>query len=53
MLTLADKVLLMEQGAMRLYGEGDEVLTKIFGGSKVAPSSQSQTALSQQMLRVE
>jgi len=38
MLTLADKVLLMEQGAVRLYGERDEVLAKIFGGPKVVPS---------------
>lgn len=38
MLTLADKVLLMEQGAVRLYGERDEVLAKIIGGPKVVPS---------------
>jgi PrtD family type I secretion system ABC transporter len=38
MLTLADKVLLMEQGAVRLFGERDEVLAKIFGGPKVVPS---------------
>jgi len=38
MLTLADKVLLMEQGAVRLYGERDEVLAKIFSGPKVVPS---------------
>jgi len=38
MLTLADKVLLMEQGAVRLYGERDEVFAKIFGGPKVVPS---------------
>ena len=38
MLTLADKVLLMEQGAVRLYGEREEVLAKIFGGPKVVPS---------------
>ena len=35
MLTLADKVLLMEQGTVRLYGEREEVLAKIFGGPKV------------------
>ena len=34
MLTLADKVLLMEQGAVRLYGEREEVVAKIFGGPK-------------------
>ena len=38
MLTLADKVLLMEQGAVRLFGERDEVFAKIFGGPKVVPS---------------
>jgi ATP-binding cassette subfamily C protein RsaD len=38
MLTLADKVLLMEQGAVRLYGERDEVLAKIIGRPKVVPS---------------
>ena len=38
MLTLADKVLLMEQGTVRLYGEREEVLAKIFGGPKVVPS---------------
>ena len=37
MLTLADKVLLMEQGTVRLYGERDEVVAKIFGGPKVVP----------------
>jgi ATP-binding cassette subfamily C protein RsaD len=35
MLSVADKVLLMEQGAIRLYGERDEVLAKLFGGPKV------------------
>jgi ATP-binding cassette, subfamily C, type I secretion system permease/ATPase len=38
MLTLADKVLLMEQGAVRLYGEREEVVARIFGGPKVVPS---------------
>ena len=38
MLTLADKVLLMEQGVVRLYGERDAVLAQIFGGPKVVPS---------------
>ena len=38
MLTLADKVLLMEQGVVRLYGEREEVLARIFGGPKVVPS---------------
>jgi PrtD family type I secretion system ABC transporter len=47
MLTLADKVLLMEQGAVRLYGERDEVLGKIFGGPKVVPSPQPVTAVAQ------
>jgi ATP-binding cassette, subfamily C, type I secretion system permease/ATPase len=35
MLSVADKVLLMEQGVIRLYGERDEVLAKLFGGPKV------------------
>jgi ATP-binding cassette subfamily C protein RsaD len=35
MLSVADKVLLMEQGMVRLYGERDEVLAKIFSGPKV------------------
>ena len=38
MLSLADKVVLMEQGTVRLYGERDEVLARIFGGPKVVPS---------------
>lgn len=38
MLALADKILLMEQGAVRLYGEREEVMTRIFGGPKVVPS---------------
>jgi ABC-type protease/lipase transport system fused ATPase/permease subunit len=38
MLTLADKVLLMEQGAVRVYGEREEVLARLFGGPKVVPS---------------
>jgi PrtD family type I secretion system ABC transporter len=48
MLTLADKVLLMEQGTVRLYGEREEVLAKIFGGPKVVPSHpQAQAAVTQ------
>ena len=43
MLNLADKILLMEQGAVRLYGEREEVLAKIFGGPKVV-SAQSQSS---------
>jgi PrtD family type I secretion system ABC transporter len=35
MLTLADKVLVMDQGMVRLFGDRDEVLAKIFGGPKV------------------
>jgi PrtD family type I secretion system ABC transporter len=42
MLTLADKVLVMEQGVVRMYGERDEVLAKIFGGPKVVPSQPQQ-----------
>jgi ATP-binding cassette, subfamily C, type I secretion system permease/ATPase len=38
MLTLADKVLLIEQGTIRLYGERDEVMAKIFGGPRVVLS---------------
>jgi len=38
MLTLADKVLLIEQGTIRLYGERDEVMAKIFGVPRVVPS---------------
>jgi hypothetical protein len=37
----------MEQGAVRLYGERDEVLGKIFGGPKVVPSPQPVTAVAQ------
>jgi PrtD family type I secretion system ABC transporter len=40
MLTLADKVLVMDQGAIRLYGEREEVMAKIFGGPKVVPTPQ-------------
>jgi ABC-type protease/lipase transport system fused ATPase/permease subunit len=39
MLQLADKVLLMDNGAVRLYGERDEVMTQIFSGPKVVPTS--------------
>ncbi len=38
MLTLADKVLLIEQGTIRLYGERDEVMAKIVGGPRVVLS---------------
>jgi PrtD family type I secretion system ABC transporter len=48
MLTLADKVLLMEQGVVRLYGERDEVLAKIFGGPKVVPSQPQSQAVAAQ-----
>ena len=48
MLTLADKVLLMEQGAVRLYGERDEVLAKIFGGPKVVSSQPQPQAVATQ-----
>jgi ATP-binding cassette subfamily C protein RsaD len=34
MLNVADKVLLMEQGAVRIYGEREEVLARIFAGPK-------------------
>ena len=44
MLTLADKILLMEQGAVRLYGEREEVLAKIFGGPKVVPAQSQSSA---------
>jgi PrtD family type I secretion system ABC transporter len=47
MLSLADKVLLMEQGVVRLYGERDEVLAKIFGGPKVVPSQPQPHTVSQ------
>jgi PrtD family type I secretion system ABC transporter len=47
MLGLADKVLLMEQGSVRLYGEREEVMSRIFGGPKVVPS-QSQQAVTVQ-----
>ena len=40
MLTLADKILLLEQGVPRLCGERDEVLSRIFGGPRVVPSQQ-------------
>jgi len=46
MLTLADKVLLMEQGVVRLYGEREEVLARIFGGPKVVPSQPPPQAVS-------
>jgi PrtD family type I secretion system ABC transporter len=49
MLTLADKVLLMEQGTVRLYGEREEVLAKIFGGPKVVPSQPQPHAVAAQM----
>ena len=49
MLTLADKVLLMEQGTVRLYGEREEVLAKIFGGPKVVPSQPQPHAVTAQM----
>ncbi len=39
MLQLADQVLLMDQGTVRLYGERDEVMAQIFSGPKVAPTS--------------
>lgn len=42
MLSLADKVLLLDQGALRLFGERDEVLSKIFGGPKVVASGNPQ-----------
>lgn len=42
MLTLADKVLLMEQGAVRLYGDREDVVAKIFGGPKAVVPSQPQ-----------
>jgi ABC-type protease/lipase transport system fused ATPase/permease subunit len=45
MLTLADKVLLMEQGAVRLYGEREEVVARIFGGPKVVPSQPQPVAV--------
>jgi ABC-type protease/lipase transport system fused ATPase/permease subunit len=48
MLALADKVLLMEQGAVRLYGERDEVLAKIFGGPKVVSSQPQPQAVATQ-----
>ena len=49
MLTLADKVLLMEQGMVRLYGEREEVLAKIFGGPKVVPSQPQPQVVSAHM----
>jgi PrtD family type I secretion system ABC transporter len=49
MLTLADKVLLLEHGVVRLYGERDEVLAQIFGGRpKVVPSQPHPQALDAQ-----
>jgi ABC-type protease/lipase transport system fused ATPase/permease subunit len=39
MLQLADQVLLMDQGTVRLYGERDEVMAQIFSGPKVVPTS--------------
>ena len=48
MLTLADKVLLLEQGVVRLCGERDEVLARIFGGPKVVPSQPQPQALDAQ-----
>jgi ABC-type protease/lipase transport system fused ATPase/permease subunit len=48
MLTLADKVLVMEQGVVRMYGERDEVLAKIFGGPKVVPSQPQHQAIAAQ-----
>src|SRR5882672_3589517 len=38
MLQLADQVLLMDQGTVRLYGERDEVMAH-FSGPKVVPTS--------------
>lgn len=48
MLALADRVLLMEQGAVRLYGEREEVMTRIFGGPKVVPSQPPQQVVTLQ-----
>ena len=48
MLTLADKIMLMEQGAVRLYGEREDVMTRIFGGPKVVPSHAQPQAITQQ-----
>lgn len=48
MLALADKVLLMEQGAVRLYGEREEVMTRIFGGPKIVPSQPPQQVVTLQ-----
>jgi ATP-binding cassette, subfamily C, type I secretion system permease/ATPase len=53
MLTLADKVLLMEQGMIRLYGERDEVLAKIFGGPKVVPAQPQQAFPGQPVAAVD
>lgn len=44
MLSLADKVLVIDQGAVRLFGERDEVLAKIFGGPKVVASTAPHTS---------
>ena len=49
MLTLADKVLLMEQGAVRLYGDREDVVAKIFGGPKAVPSQPQPHAVVAQM----
>ena len=39
MLSLADKVLVLDKGVVRLFGERDEVLAKIFGGPRVVAST--------------
>lgn len=44
MLALVDKVLVLDQGAVRLFGDRDEVLSKIFGGPKIVSSDPAQTA---------
>ena len=48
MLSLADKVLVMDQGTIRLYGERDEILAQIFSGPKVVPTPQHHATIGAQ-----
>ena len=40
MLAAADKILLMDQGSVRMFGEREEVLAKVFGGPKAVATPQ-------------
>jgi ATP-binding cassette subfamily C protein RsaD len=40
MLAVADKIVVMDQGTVRMFGERDEVLAKVFGGPKVVSTPQ-------------